>query len=176
MKNIKKSSMIAGFIVATLFTGLSTGNAAPKPVVPVAKNPIINSSKVSGISIASAKVQDNIDPVTKKAITDRLLIAVVNKGTKAATGFEIYYTMTDSVTKASENYSLSLTGFTVKAGKTGYLNFDGKTGVGHFPENKFSIYRSSTNEVKFKIQISAKGYKIANSTAVKDKGTSEKVD
>jgi hypothetical protein len=176
MINMAKKAFISSLIVTVIASGISGATAANKPVVPVAKNPIVNTSNVAGISITSAMVQDNVDPKTKKAITDRLLIAVVNKGSKSATGFEIFYSMTDSATKATENYYLPLTGFTLKPGATGYLNFDGKTGVGHFPENKFSLYRSSTNEVKFNIQLSAKGYKIAASTAVKDKGTGEKVD
>lgn len=176
MKNSKRNVLLSGFIITAIVTGVSGAGAANKPVVPVAKNPIVNTSKVAGISITSAMVQDNVDPVTKKAITDRLLIAVVNKGSKPATRFEIFYSMTDSVTKATENYYMPLTGFTVKAGATGYLNFDGKSGIGHFPENKFSLYRSSTNEVKFKIQLNADGYKTAKASAVKDKGTGEKVD
>jgi len=171
-----RKAFLSGLVVTTLVSGISGAIAANNPVVPVGKNPIVNTSKVAGISIISAMVQDNVDPKTKKAITDRLLITVVNKGSKPATGFEIFYSMTDSTTKATENYYLPLTGFTLKAGATGYLNFDGKAGVGHYPENKFSLYRSSTNEVKFNIQLSAKGYKIATSTAVKDKGTGEKVD
>ena len=176
MKKMTMKTLVSGLIVALLASGISEGSAATKLVVPVAKNPIVNTSNVAGISITSAMVEDNVDPKTKKAITDRLLIAVVNKGIKSARGFEIFYSMTDSVTKATENYYLPLTGFTIKPGATAYLNFDGKTGLGHFPENKFSLYRSSTNEVKFKIQLSAKGYKIASATAVKSKGTGEKVD
>jgi hypothetical protein len=176
MKNMTKKALISGLVAAVLASGISGASAANKPVVPVAKNPIVNTSNIVGISITSAMVQDNVDPKTKKAITDRLLVTVVNNGSKPATGFEIFYSMTDSTTKATENYYLPLTGFTLKAGATGYLNFDGKAGVGHYPENKFSLYRSSTNEVKFNIQLSAKGYKIATSSAVKDKGTGEKVD
>lgn len=176
MKKMKKISVIAGLMIVTVIAGSSGASAATKPVVPVTKNPIVNSSKITGISITSAMVQDNVDPVTKKAITDRLLIAVTNKGKNPAIGFEIYYSMTDSVTKVTENYYLPLTGFTLNAGATGYLNFDGKSGVGHFPENQFSLYRASTNEVKFNIQLSAKGYKIATAKSVKAKGTGEKVD
>ncbi len=45
-----------------------------------------------------------------------------------------------------------------------------------FPENDFSIYRSSTNEVDFAIQVSAVNAEIATATAVKATGTGEKVD
>jgi len=191
MKSNKKNTVISGFTFVALAGALvlsgcssSSKETAPtevasstsKPIVPVVENPIVNTSEVAGISITSAMVQDNVDPVTKKAITDRLLVTVVNTGSTPVIGFEIFYSMTDSVTKVAENYYLPLTGFELKAGETGYLNFDGKTGVGHFPENKFSLYRSSTNEVTFKIQLSANGYKVATATAVKDKGTGEKVD
>jgi len=173
-----KTRMYVATSVATAIGILvvGTANAAIKPVVPVAKNPIVNASKVAGISILSAMVQDNVDPTTGKAIPDRLLIKVGNSSTKIASGFEIYYTMVDSVTKQTENYYQMLNGFSVKPKSVAYLNFDGKAGFGHFPENKYSVYRASTNEVKFSILLSAKGFKIANGSAIKAKGTGEKVD
>ena len=172
-----KKNTIAKLLVSTfLVVSIGSATALPKPVVPVTKNPIVNTSTAPGITITSAKVQDNVDPITKKAIPDRLLMKVVNKSSKPASGFEIFYTMKDSSTKAKESYYQKLTGFTVKAGATSYLYFDNLAGAGHFPENIFSIYRSSTNEVKFAIVLSAKGFKIATASAVKDKGTGEKVD
>lgn len=90
MKNMTKKALISSFIIVAIMSGITGASAANKPVLPVSKNPIVNTSKVAGISITSAKVQDNVNPVTKKAITDRLLIAVVNKGSKPATGFEIF--------------------------------------------------------------------------------------
>ena len=173
---MKKSGIAKLLISAFLVVSVGSAMAAPKLVVPVTKNPIVNASTTPGITVTSAMVQDNVDPITKKAIPDRLMMKVVNRSSKLASGFEIFYTMRDSSTKASESYYQKLTGFKVKAGATSYLYFDNLVGAGHFPENKFSLYRSSTNEVKFAIILSAKGFKVATASAVKDKGTGEKVD
>lgn len=150
-------------------------NATPV-IVPVTSNPISNTSTISGLSILKASVENNIDPLTNKPIADRLLVHVQNDGPSLATGFEIFYTMTDVVTKAAESYYFKLTGFSVPAKSAGYLYFDNKSGFGHFPENKFSIYRSSKNEVHFTVELSAQGLKPVYSTAIKSKGTGEKVD
>lgn len=175
--NLKTKIRLASLLsVAIVISAGGSVIASTKLVVPVTKNPIVNNSTVSGLSVVSAMVQDNVDPATGKAIADRLLIKVGNASTKVATGFEIYYTMVDGVTKQSESYYQKLTGFSVKPKGIAYLNFDGKAGFGHYPENKYSIYRSSNNEVKFAIILSANGFKIATGTAVKAKGTGEKVD
>jgi len=173
---MKKSGIMHILVITSLLVPIGSAMAVPKPLIPVTKNPIVNKSLTAGIIIASAMVQDNVDPITKKAIPDRLMLKVVNKSSKQATGFEIFYTMRDSFTKANESYYQKLTGFNIKAGAASYLYFDNLAGAGHFPENKFSIYRSSANEVKFSIILSAKGFKVATGSAVKDKGTGEKVD
>ncbi len=158
---------------ALIVSSIGTSNAASKPIVPVTKNPILNQSVQTGLSISMATVENNVDPVTKKDLTDFLLISVSNRSRKAATGLEIFYTMKDSVTKASESYYQKLTNITVKAGATANLYFDNGKAAGHFPENKFSLYRSSPNEVVFSIILSAKGLKIAKAVAIKSKGTGE---
>lgn len=173
---MKKSGIVNILVITSLLVPIGSAMAVPKPLIPVAKNPIVNRSLSAGIIIASAMVQDNVDPSTKRAIPDRLMLKVVNKSSKPASGFEIFYTMRDSSTKVSESYYQKLTGFNLKAGATSYLYFDNLAGAGHFLENKFSIYRSSVNEVKFSIILSAKGFKVATASAVKDKGTGEKVD
>ena len=157
-------------------SGTSQTPSGTSVIVPVARNPISNGSTVSGLSILKAEVENNLDPLTNKPIADRLMIHVENGNATVATGFEIFYTMTDMVTKASESYYFKLTDFSIQPGSSGYLYFDNKPGIGHFPENKFSIYRSSKNEVDFIIELSAQGLKPVTSTAIKSKGTGEKVD
>ncbi|MBI3428883.1 MAG: hypothetical protein HY050_02245 [Actinobacteria bacterium] len=159
---------------AAMVASIGVSSAATKLLIPVTKNPIVNKSSVPGLSITMATVENNVDPVTKKDLTDFLLLTVANKSSKAASGVEIFYTMKDSVSKASESYYQKLSNFTIKAGGVGILYFDNGAGVGHFPENKFSLYRSSQNEVKFSILLSAKGLKIAKAVAIKSKGTGEK--
>lgn len=145
-------------------------------VLPVTSNPIVNTATSPTLKIAKAAVEDNTDPATGKAIDDRLQLTLKNTGSTALTGLEVYYTMTDIVTGAKEAYYQKLTGLKISAGAETTVYFDNQNLPGHFPENQFSIYRSSTNEVDFGIQVSAKGAKIATATAVKSTGTGEKVD
>lgn len=158
-------------------TASSTDGSAPAGVVlPVPSNPITNTSTASTLVITKAAVEDNVDPATGKAIDDRLQLTLKNTGTAPLTGFEVYYSMTDVVTKQTEGYYQKLDGLSLAAGAETTVYFDKLNQPGHYPENEFSIYRSSTNEVDFAIQVSATGAKVADATAVKSTGTGEKVD
>jgi len=145
-------------------------------VLPVDSNPIVNASTARGLTIVTAAAEDVVDPATKAAITDRLQVTVRNDTTTELISFEIYYVMVDVTTGQSEAYYQALTGFTVAAGATGTLSFDGETGPGHFPENTFSIYRSSKNQVDFTIEVSAAGVQVANATATKGSGVGDAAD
>jgi len=84
--------------------------------------------------------------------------------------------MTDVTTGASEAYFLPLDRFTLAANSEGTLDFDGATGPGHYPENRFSIYRTSNNQVDFSVEVSANGVAIATGTGSKSVGTGEQPD
>ena len=155
----------------------TAASGAPSGVVlPVASNPIVNTATASMLAITYAAVEDNVDPATGKAIDDRLQLTLKNSGSTPLSGVEVYYEMTDVVTGAKEGYYQKLDGLSIPAGQDATVYFDNTTDPGHYPENQFSIYRSSTNEVDFAIQASAPGAKIATATAVKATGTGEKVD
>jgi hypothetical protein len=156
--------------------GTTGGSVAPGAVLPVASDPIVNTATAPTLTITYAAVENNVDPTTKKTINDRLEVTLKNTGTTPLTGFEIYYTMTDLTTKATESYYQKLDVLTIPAGQEQTVYFDNKTEPGHYPENTFSIYRSSKNQVDFTIEVSATGAKIATSTATKSVGTGEKVD
>jgi hypothetical protein len=145
-------------------------------VLPVAADPIVNPSTTAGLSIAAAAVEDNVDPATKKAISDRLQVTLANSTSAPLTNVEIYYEMTDVTTKQSEGYYMALDGVTVPAHGETTVYFDNESAAGHFPENKFSLYRSSVNEVDFTIEASADGVAIATGTATKGAGTGEQAD
>jgi hypothetical protein len=153
-------------------TSVATGGAA---VLPVATNPIMNTSTVPGLTLVGAMAENNVDPATKQPTADRLQVQLKNTSSNPLSGFEIYYTMTEATTKKSESYYLPLTGLTLAAGAETTIFFDNQAGPNHFPENKFSIYRSSKNQVDFTIEVSAKGVAIAKGTAVKGAGTGEVV-
>ena len=151
-------------------SGPSTGAAT---VLPVDKNPIVNTSAAPGLSITYAAVEDNVDPDTKAPIPDRLELTLKNETYSPLNHVEVYYTMTDTKTKAVENYYADLSHLSLPAGKETTIYFDNTGEVGHYPENKFSLYRSSVNEVTFSIEASADGVKPAQATAVKAVGTGE---
>jgi hypothetical protein len=175
MKSLMKNVFIPLILLVGLISSPMPTFAASSAglVIPVTKNPIVNKSKNVGFSILSAQVQDNTDPKNGKPIADRLALKMRNTTTKAISTFVIYYTMIDQVTKASESYYQKLPHFSIPAKSVGYIAFDNAKGVGHFPENNYSIYRSSKNEVKFTIELSASGFKPQMITVLKAKGTTE---
>ena len=75
----------------------------------------------------------------------------------------------------SEGYYQALTGLTLAAKSQTTINFDNGTAPGHYPENQFSLYRSSPNQVDFTIEVSAAGVQVARGTATKSAGTGEAV-
>lgn len=142
--------------------------------LPVATNPIVNNSTAPGLVVTYTAVENNVDPATHNPIGDQLELTLKNTSATAMTGMEVYYEMTDIVTKAKEGYYQKLNGIVIAPHQESTVYFDGKNQLGHYSENQFSLYRSSPNEVDFKIWVSAPGAKIAQATAVKSKGTGEK--
>lgn len=142
-------------------------------VLPVSNNPIQNSSQQAGLVIMSAAVEDNADPVTKQAISDRLQISIQNTSSQTMSNLEIYYQMKDVKTGQTEAYHQVLNGLQLAPNETKTIYFDNEAGAGHYPENKYSLYRSSKNEVDFTIQVSALGFKPTTGTAKKAAGTGE---
>ena len=147
--------------------------AGSSQVLPVASNPIVNTSTQQGLEIVSAMVENNVDPATNKDIADRLQITLKNSSNETLSDLEVYYEMTDTTTQQSEGYYQKLDGFSLAPGAEGTVFFDNEAGAGHYPENKFSLYRTSANEVTFSIEVSAAGYAPAMGQAVKDVGTGE---
>lgn len=145
-------------------------------VLPVDSNPIANQSAHPDLQVTSAAVEDLVDPGTGQAIDDRLMLTLKNTGSSDLGNFEVYYTMTDALTGASESYYQPLDGFTLAAGAEDYVYFDNKTDPGHYPENQFSIFRSSANQVDFSVMVSADQGGVAQATTFKSEGTGEKVD
>lgn len=85
----------------------------------------------------------------------------------------MYYTMKDTTTGKTESYYQKLTGPTLAAGQKETIYFDNGAGAGHYPDNKYSLYRSSTNKVTITILAHATGYATASGTATKSVGTGE---
>ena len=157
-------------------TNAGANGQADGPVLPVEKNPITNTSIEPGLEVLSSAVEDNVDPVTGAPIADRLQIELGNNTGKDLTGFEVFYTMTDITTGQIENYYQALTGYTLKANSTATIEFDGSPSAGHYPDNAFSLYRTSANQVDFEIEVSADGVKPATGSATKGPGAGDAAD
>jgi hypothetical protein len=151
-------------------------SSAAGTVLPVTSNPISNTSTTPGLSITSAMVENNVDPATGVAMADRLQVTLKNATSQSLSGLEIYYQQKDATTGKTEAYYQKLDPLTLAPNSETTIYFDNQSGAGHYPENKFSIYRSSTNQVDFTIEASATGMKTATATAKKSPGTGEKVD
>jgi phage pi2 protein 07 len=180
IRSIVPAALLA---VALALTGCTSsggggGSGAGKAptVLPVSANPIKNTSSTPGLEITYAAVQDNEDPGTRKPLGDMLELTLKNTSDKKLAKFEAYYEMKDTKTKATEAYYQDLGDLSLDPGAETTIYFDNGTGTGHYPENKFSVYRSSTNQIDFQIQVSADGVAVATAKASKDPGTGEKVD
>lgn len=152
------------------------------PQATQAANPIAQVGKPGGPAIASAKVEDNFDPVTKKDVADHLEISLTNPGATLLTGLQVYFTITDSQTLRSESYSRTLPAFKLKAGAATVLHFDvrgsldSNAAAEHFRLNPNSMLYKSANAKTVTIQVAAAGYAPSSITVKKDAGTAEKAD
>ncbi len=154
---------------------VATGAASASAVLPVAADPIHNSATAGGLTVSKVMLEDNTDP-SGAAIGDRLQFVIGNDTANPLTGLEVFYTMADATTGAAESYFQPLDGLTVPAKGNVTVYFDNSGTPGHFPENKFSVYRSSVNQVDFTVEVSVAGLKVASATGSKSPGTGEQAD
>lgn len=148
----------------------------PQDIVPgLYKNPIQNTATKEGFSITAATVENNVDQ-TGKTIGDHLELTLKNIAGADLTNFEVYYTITDSVTNKKEGYYKKLAGFVLQKGTTASINFDNKQGAGHFTANTNSIYYTSANKLHFDVLVSTPGYKMQTIQVDKAAGGAETKD
>jgi hypothetical protein len=122
------------------------------------------------VKVKDARVEDNVNAA------DHLEITLTNTGNTDLKDFDLYYTVTDTVTKNAEGYYVKLTGFALEAGSTKTLHFDNKQGDLHYTGNFNGIYGTSKNEVQFQGQIHASAYAPLDFSTKKAKGTAEVAD
>ena len=140
------------------------------------ENLIKNNSTQAGFKITEALVENNLDPITQKAVNDHLEITLQNIAGKDLSDFEVYYTILDPNTGKKEGYYQKLTGFVLKSGEKKTIHFDNGSGIGHYSENPNGIYRTNNDAKVFDIMMSANGYKSENIQINKDPGGAEKAD
>lgn len=192
----KKTYIIAGIIVAILLVGIfisksnstktnnhTQGNVSqktvssdPQDIVPgLYPNPIKNISTISGLSIVSGLVENNVDKNGKTA-DDHLELTLKNISKKDMINFEAYYTITDLVNSKKEGYYKKLSGLTLKAGETKTIHFDNNVGENHFGLNTNGMYFTGKNKMQFDVQISTPDFKISTIVIPKDAGGAELKD
>ncbi len=181
---MKKIVILAGAVIILIVGLITWQTTKPKnsvtthskvsstQVIPVSNNPINNKSEQSGL-VVKAAAEDNTDTQTKQAISDRLQITMQNTSGQTMSNMEVYYSMKDKKTGQVESYYQKLNGLVLSPNEIKTIAFDNGTGAGHYPENKYSLYRSSQNEVDFTIEVSTPGFKPATGTALKSTGTGE---
>jgi hypothetical protein len=164
------SSTPAPTTTAPTNTSSSGSNAQ---VLPVAKNPISNTSTAAGLTITKVLVENNVSPDTGKAVDDHLEIALKNTSTKPLDKIAIYYKITDKAKGTTEGYYTKLNGLTIDPGTTSVVHFD-NTGVAyHYPVNKYSLYYTDKNALVVGVTASSPTVKVATFTVNKDAGGAE---
>jgi len=121
-------------------------------------NPIIATTTTKGFEIVSAKTEDNYDPASGKDAPDHLELEVKNLTSEDLRGFELYYTITDNKTRATESYYKKLDGFVVPRNSSGRIHIDISGVPGHFRANANSSYYRTPNAKTFTVELAASGY------------------
>lgn len=154
----------------------TTQAASGAQILPVADNPIVNTSTVQALKIDSVLVENNVD-AAGKAVTDHLEIALTNSGTAPLTAFEVFYTFTDPITNITENYFAQLPDtFTIPAGGQRVAHFDNSGAADHFPVSDFSLYYTDTNALDVTVTVSATDAAVQTASLQKDAGGPETAD
>ncbi len=160
----------------TAAAGGSTPAAAGGQVLPVTSNPIHNTSNVDALKIDSVLVENNVD-AAGKTVDDHLEIALTNSGTTQLAHFEVFYTVADQTTLATENYYLALPDtFTIAPGASRTIHFDNTGAPDHFPVNNYSLYKTSHNKLDVSVSVSATDAKPVTTGVTKDVGGAEQAD
>ena len=148
--------------------------ADPKPLF--AENPIKSTATAKGFEISSGKVEDNYDNVAKKDAPDHIELAVKNLTANQLSGFEIYYTITDTKTQAVEAYYKKLDGFVVPPSGSATIHIDAGTQPGHFRGNPNSMLYHPPNGKTIVVILAATGYAPVTFKMKKDEGNKEEND
>jgi hypothetical protein len=150
--------------------------AADGLILPIASNPITNSSTAPGLAIVQVLVENNVDPATGGDAPDHLEIALRNDSSAELSGFIVYYEITDLTTSAKEGYCSALPGFTIPAGGERTVHFDNTGATDHFADNEFSLYHQSLNEMQVDVTVSATGVAPQTASVTKEAGGAENPD
>jgi hypothetical protein len=137
-----------------------------------AANPIKEGSTTVGFTIDSIAVENNVD-VSGAGVPDHLELAISNTTQSDIDGFDIYYTLTDSVTGAEQSFYQSLPTFILKAGEKAQLHFDTTGQPGHFRADPNSMFYTGQNALTVDVVLHAAGFAPQTVSVHKDSPSSE---
>lgn len=138
--------------------------------------PVVTQAPLNDFKITTVLVENNVNPATGKDASDHLEVFLKSSGSKDIAGFSLTYTITDLITKATQSYTVPLTGFVLKAGETKSVHIDTTGEAGHFRANPNSLYYQSQNEMRVDVTVSVAGHTTQTGTVLKDKGGAEEAD
>ena len=138
--------------------------------------PVPESIGVSDFSIKELVLENNVDSLTGKPVSDHLEIIMSNNGKQNITNFEVLYNLTDLKTNQEQSYLLSLKGFVLPAGQKKSVHIDVSSKPDHFMANPNSIYYTSTNELKVNVLVNAPGHQAQKTESIKPAGGAEVAD
>jgi hypothetical protein len=158
---------------STPSAAVTTSSNTTGRVLPVAKNPIWNTSTAPGLAITKALVENNVVSRTNQVVDDHLEIALKNTSAKPLDRIAIYYKITDEKKGVSEGYYTKLDGFTIAPGATRVAHFDQTGAKDHYPVNKYSLYYTDKNALVVDVMAAAPGVQPATTMVKKDAGGPE---
>jgi hypothetical protein len=137
-----------------------------------AANPINEGSTTVGFTIDSIAVENNVN-ASGADVPDHLELTISNTTQSDIGDFDIYYTLTDSVTGAVQSFYQSLPGFTLKAGEKTQLHFDTTGQPGHFRADPNSMFYTGQNALTVDVVLHAAGFAPQTVSVHKDSPSSE---
>ncbi|MHB9149224.1 MAG: hypothetical protein ACYC33_03935 [Thermoleophilia bacterium] len=136
-------------------------------------DPIVENATAAGFKIDSIILENNVDSGGAD-VSDHLELVVTNTGAAdLGEGFELYYTLTDTVTGDVQSFYLPLNGFTLKAGESVHLNVDDGALPGHFRMDPNSSFFTGQNKLDVKATLHAPGFAPQTAGAQKDAAGAE---
>lgn len=185
-KEMKRAFPLAAMVItAVLASGCGGGETASPSngsgeaasastrVLPVAKNPISNTSTAAGLTITKALVENNVSATTGKAVDDHLEVALKNTSAKSLDQIGVYYRISDPKKGTSEGYYTKLDGFAIKPGASRVVHFDETGANNHYPVNKYSLYYTDKHALVVDVMASSPGAKPSTFTVKKDAAGAE---
>lgn len=138
-----------------------------------AVDPIKETSVAKGFKIDSVIAENNVD-AAGAAAADHLEITVTNtSGSDITNGWDLYYSLTDTVTNVVQSFYMPLPGFAVKAGQTVHLHVDTSGQPGHFAADPNSAFYKGQNKLAIAVELHATGFAPESATTKKDAAGAE---